>query len=85
MADTAISALDWTRRMLDTGSRLEEVVIIVNASSVVDDEGVREAWVRVLRPNVLVRVEGECSETIQAWLGSARLELAKGRQVFYEL
>ncbi|KAK0237412.1 hypothetical protein EDD85DRAFT_830063 [Armillaria nabsnona] len=84
-ADTAISALDWTRRMLDTGSRLEEVVVIVNASSVVDDEGVREAWARVLRPNVLMRVEGECSETIQAWLGSARLELAKGRHAFYEL
>ncbi|PBK90901.1 hypothetical protein ARMGADRAFT_1031998 [Armillaria gallica] len=37
--DTAICALDWTRRMLDIGTRLEEVVLIVNASSVVNGEG----------------------------------------------
>ncbi len=41
--DTAISVLDWTRRMLDTGTPLEEVVFIVNANSVVDDESVRAA------------------------------------------
>ncbi|KAK0193166.1 hypothetical protein F5146DRAFT_1000262 [Armillaria mellea] len=42
-ADAARSVLDWTRRMLDTGTQLEEVVVIVNHSSVVDDEGVRAA------------------------------------------
>ncbi|KAK0435314.1 hypothetical protein EV421DRAFT_1908789 [Armillaria borealis] len=41
-ADT-IPALDWTRRMPDTGTRLEEVVLIARASSVVDDKGAREA------------------------------------------
>lgn len=53
--------------MLDTGTHLEEVAIIVNASSVVEDAGVTEAWARLLRPNVVVRVEGDCSETIRAW------------------
>ncbi|PBK60731.1 hypothetical protein ARMSODRAFT_688309 [Armillaria solidipes] len=85
MVDTAISALDWTRRMLDTGTRLEEVVLIVNASSVVDGEATREAWARLLRPNVVVRVEGECSERIRACLGCARVEPAEGKEAFYEL
>ena len=40
-ANTARSMPDWTRRMLDTGTQLEEVVIVVNLGSVVDDEGVR--------------------------------------------
>ncbi|KAK0237393.1 hypothetical protein EDD85DRAFT_542307 [Armillaria nabsnona] len=38
-ADTAICALDWTRRMLDMGTRFVKVVLVVNASSVVDVEG----------------------------------------------
>ncbi|KAK0237404.1 hypothetical protein EDD85DRAFT_951578 [Armillaria nabsnona] len=84
-ADIAICALDWTRRMLDTGSRSEEVAIILNVSSVVDGEGVREAWARVLRPNIVVRVEGDCSETIRAWVGNARVALAEGKEAFYEL
>ncbi len=67
--DTAICALDWTRRMLDMGTRLEEVVLIVNTSSVMDDKGVRAAWARLLRPNVMVRVEGECSEVTRVRLG----------------
>ncbi|KAK0435298.1 hypothetical protein EV421DRAFT_1247099 [Armillaria borealis] len=83
--DTAISALDWTRRMLDTGTRLEDVVLIVNASSVVDGEATREAWARLLRPNAVVRVEGECSERIRACLGCARVEPAEGKETFYEL
>ncbi|KAK0226904.1 hypothetical protein EDD85DRAFT_976230 [Armillaria nabsnona] len=65
-ADTAICALDCTRRMLDTGTRLEDVVLIVNASSVVNDEGVRVAWGRLLRPNVVMtacRVFLHCPET----------------------
>ncbi len=85
LADTAICALDWTRRMLDTGTCLEEMSIIVNASSVVEDAGVREAWVRLLRPNVVVHVEGNCSETIRAWVGNARVESAEGKEAFYEL
>ncbi|PBK60748.1 hypothetical protein ARMSODRAFT_965875 [Armillaria solidipes] len=84
-ADTAISALDWTRRMLDTGTQLEEMVLIVNASSVVDGEATREAWARLLRPNVMVRVEGECSDTIRVCLGCASVEPAEGRETFYEL
>ncbi len=84
-ADTAIYALDWTRRMLDTGTRLEEVVILVSANSVVDDDSVRAAWAGLLRPNVVVRMEGECSETIRACFGNVSVELAKGREVFYGL
>ncbi|SJK99162.1 uncharacterized protein ARMOST_02450 [Armillaria ostoyae] len=83
--DTAISALDWTRRMLDTGTRLADVVLIVNASSVVDGEATREAWARLLRLNAVVRVEGECSERIRACLGCARVEPAEGKEAFYEL
>ncbi|KAK0435297.1 hypothetical protein EV421DRAFT_1247021 [Armillaria borealis] len=84
-ADTAICALDWTRRMLDTGTRLGEVVLIVNASSVVDDKGVKEAWARLLRPTVVVRVEGDCSEVTRARVGWARVEHAEGREAFFEL
>ncbi|PBK90904.1 hypothetical protein ARMGADRAFT_282146 [Armillaria gallica] len=84
-ADTAKSALDWTRRMLDTGSRLEEAVLIMNASSVVDDVSVRAAWAGLLRPNVVVRVEGECSETIRGWFGNVSVETTEGREAFYEL
>ncbi|PBK90889.1 hypothetical protein ARMGADRAFT_1110802 [Armillaria gallica] len=40
--DTAISMLDWTRRMVDTSSRLE-VVLIMNATSVVDGKGIQVA------------------------------------------
>ncbi len=83
--DTAICALDCTRRILDTGTRLEEVVIIVNASSMVDDEGVRAAWVRLLRPNVIVRVVGECLEVTRARLVCVRVQPAEGREAFYEL
>ncbi|KAK0485471.1 hypothetical protein EDD18DRAFT_697686 [Armillaria luteobubalina] len=43
----------WIRRILDTGPRLEQAVIIVNASSVMDDEGVRTAWMFLLRPNAV--------------------------------
>ncbi len=67
------------------GTRLEEVVLIVNASSVVDDEGVRATWARLLRPNVVVRVEGECSEVTRARLGCVGLEPAEGRGVLYGL
>lgn len=84
-ADTAICALDWTRRMLHTGMRLEEVVLIVNASFVVDDEGVKEAWARLLRPNVVVRVEGDCWEVTRAKVGCERVEPAERREAFYEL
>ncbi|KAK0237391.1 hypothetical protein EDD85DRAFT_542272 [Armillaria nabsnona] len=84
-ADTAICALDWTRRMLDTGTRLEEAALIVNASSVVDNEGVRAAWAHLLRPNVVVRVEGDCSEVTRTRLGRARVEHTEGREAFYEL
>ena len=84
-ADTARSVLDWTRRMLDTGTQLEEVVVIVNHSYVVDDEGVRAAWMGVLRPNVVVRVEGRWSETVCARLGNARVEPAQRRETFYDV
>ncbi|KAK0193171.1 hypothetical protein F5146DRAFT_533923 [Armillaria mellea] len=84
-ADTARSVLDWTRRMLDTGTQLEDVVVIVNHSSVVDDEGVRAAWMGVLRPNVVVRVEGGWSETVCAQLGNGRVEPAQRREMFYDL
>ncbi len=83
--DTAISVLDWTRRMLDTSSRLEETVLIVNASSVVDGEGMRAAWARLLRPNIIMCVEGECSETIRTCLGCERVEPAEGREAVYEV
>ncbi|KAK0237414.1 hypothetical protein EDD85DRAFT_830068 [Armillaria nabsnona] len=83
--DIAISVLDWTRRMLDTSSRLEEVVLIVNATSVVDGEGIRAAWARLLRPNIIMRVEGECSETIRACLGCERVEPTEGREAVYKL
>ncbi len=71
--------------MLGTGNRLEEVAIIVNASSVVEGAGVREAWARLLRPNVVVRVEGNCSETTRAWAGNVTVESAEGKEAFYEL
>ncbi len=85
MSDTAICALGWTRRMLDTATRLEEAVLIVNASSVTDGEGVRAAWMRLLTPNVVVCVEGDGSETNRAWLGNARVELGQGKEALYEL
>ncbi|KAK0472240.1 hypothetical protein IW261DRAFT_1424461 [Armillaria novae-zelandiae] len=85
MADTTITALDWTRRMLDTGPRLEKAVIIVNASSMVDGERVGEAWARLLRPNVMVRVEGDFSEMTRTCLGGVRVEPIEGRGRFYEL
>ncbi len=77
----------WTgqRGCWDTGTRLEEVVFIVNANSVVDDEGVRAAWTRLLMPNVVVRVEGECSEATRAWVGNVKVQPVEGRGVFYEL
>ncbi|KAK0484136.1 hypothetical protein EDD18DRAFT_725730 [Armillaria luteobubalina] len=84
-ADTAISALDWTRRMLDTGTRLEEVVLIVRANSMVGDEGVKETWGHLLRQNVVVRVEGECSEAARACLGRVLVEPTEGRGRFYDL
>lgn len=71
--------------MLDTGTQLEEVVVIVNHSSVVDDEGVRAAWMGVLRPNVVVHVEGGWSEMVCARLGNARVEPAQRRETFYDL
>ncbi|PBK90887.1 hypothetical protein ARMGADRAFT_1082140 [Armillaria gallica] len=83
--DTAISVLDWTRRMLGTRTRLEEVVFLMNANSVVDDEGVRAVWTRLLMPNVVVRVQGEFSEATRAWVGNAKVEPAEGREVLYEL
>ncbi|KAK0207778.1 hypothetical protein IW262DRAFT_1529362 [Armillaria fumosa] len=84
-ADTAICALDWTRSMLDTGTRLEKAAVIVNASSVIDDEGVRAVWMRLLRPNVVVLVEGECLETTWARIGNTRVQPAERRETFYEL
>ncbi len=71
--------------MLDTGTQLDEVVLIVSASSVVDDEGVKEAWARLLRPNVVVRVEGDCSDVTRARLGCVRMESAEGKHAFYDL
>ncbi|KAK0484107.1 hypothetical protein EDD18DRAFT_725614 [Armillaria luteobubalina] len=51
-----------------------KAVIIVNTGSVMD----RAAWMRLLRMNVAVRMEGECSETIlgvpREWKGRARGE-----------
>ncbi len=83
--DTAISVLDWTRRMLGTCTQLEEVVFIMNANSVVDDEGVRTVWTHLLMPNVVVRMQGGCSEATRAWVCNAKVEQAEGRQVYYEL
>ncbi|KAK0444647.1 uncharacterized protein EV420DRAFT_1574174 [Desarmillaria tabescens] len=83
--ETAVSVLDWTRRMLDTGVRLEEVVIIVNGKSVVEDEAVRQAWARVLRSGVVVRVEGGWKETVKEWIGWPRVERAERREGLYEL
>ncbi|PBK90882.1 hypothetical protein ARMGADRAFT_281855 [Armillaria gallica] len=84
-ADTAICTLDWTRRMLDTGTRLDEVVLLVKESSVVGERVVREAWTRLLRQSIMVHVEGECSEMIRACLGCAGGEPAGRRDVYYEL
>ncbi|KAK0484102.1 hypothetical protein EDD18DRAFT_1336328 [Armillaria luteobubalina] len=45
------------------GYSFTKSAIIGNASSVMGDEGVRAAWMRLLRMNVAVRMEGECPET----------------------
>ncbi|KAK0482151.1 hypothetical protein EDD18DRAFT_1336564 [Armillaria luteobubalina] len=74
----------WTRRILDTDPRLEQAVTIVNASSVMDDEGVRMAWMFLLMPNVVVLMERECSETISARIGNTRVQLAERGRLFYE-
>ncbi|KAK0485479.1 hypothetical protein EDD18DRAFT_1427991 [Armillaria luteobubalina] len=68
-ADTAISALDWMRRMLDTGTRLEEVVLIVRAHSMVGDEGVKEAWGRLLRRNVVACPACNVDQNLDYYLG----------------
>ncbi|KAK0430398.1 hypothetical protein EV421DRAFT_2041875 [Armillaria borealis] len=82
--NTAISALDWTRRNLDIGTRLEEVVLIVNASSVVDDEGVSADSTPLLTPNVVVGVEGDCSEATQGRMECISVGQAEGRSAYYE-
>ncbi|KAK0207816.1 hypothetical protein IW262DRAFT_1302479 [Armillaria fumosa] len=52
--DTASCALNWTRQMLDTGTQVEKVVIIM-------------AKVHELCPlgqNIMVHIKGECLEAI---------------------
>ncbi|KAK0485470.1 hypothetical protein EDD18DRAFT_1360925 [Armillaria luteobubalina] len=50
----------------DTGYRssLRKAVIIVDASPVMDDEGVGAVWMRLLMMNVAVCMDGECTQTI---------------------
>ncbi|KAG7441804.1 uncharacterized protein BT62DRAFT_1011102 [Guyanagaster necrorhizus] len=46
--DRSDMAIDWTRRMMEVGHSLEEVVVLVNAKSVMEDETCDEAENKVI-------------------------------------
>ncbi|KAK0485481.1 hypothetical protein EDD18DRAFT_1111432 [Armillaria luteobubalina] len=54
MAEMAICMLDKQRGFCVCCTPLEKAMVIMNASSMVDDEGVRVAWVRLPRANIIV-------------------------------
>lgn len=63
--DTDIGAYNRTSRMLDTGTRVEWVILIVSANSMVDGESSLPAPAGA---ECMVYVEAECLETISVFL-----------------
>ncbi len=73
--------------MLETGTRLKEVDLLCESELCGDEQVVMEARTRLLRQNVVVRMEGVFGDDlgVSRYLGCARLQPAEGREVSYEL